>query len=585
MSTFVKTNRVLAVIIVLSIICAALLVGMRAGEESENKNVTMIMTYRDVRKFSLEADIPVEEALSAFADMGITGIVVENYWYFFPENEINNVKAAGLEPILRTVRDITVEEYDALCEKYDIEYPLYFSYRYLVGDADEYLKENGITLALVENKDQTGHEKIRNIDFGTCDVPMVRVFELIKSFASRYAVLGYEGAEEIENVLYRAVSDRNIRILWITPFYDSRTGDMITDLDEYRGVFENLAERMKPHGLRFDGDFSSVTTYDTNTFLVLACFFGIAAISVVLLSTLVRLSSKIKLALSLVLGALSVLAWIVMRELSLKIMAFVIVSVMPCIAVYYLVYRLKALDGTNKSFWRTLLYAVFTFLCVIVILLVGGSFVGGILGESRYMLEFEMFRGVKLSQMIPLVYTAVIIVKDFIYAKGKSVRTLVLDLGRNASKSKKLIALLGAVVLLGAVALFIVRTGNTILQAGALEQRFRIFFEETCIARPRTKEFLIAWPALVLAVFLFSRGKKILGSVALFASSIGCASVCNTFCHIRAYYLLSVIRTGYGAAIGLVLGAVAAALLYALLRVAEKGETNQNFSQKNEKKC
>ena len=178
-----------------------------------------------------------------------------------------------------------------------------------------------------------------------------------------------------------------------------------------------------------------------------------------------------------------------------------------------------------------------------------------------------MFRGVKLSQMILLAYTVVLIAKEFVYKKGKSVHALVLDLGQNASRSKKLIIVLGIVCILGATALFIVRTGNTILQAGELEQRFRIFFEVTCVARPRTKEFIIAWPALLCGMLLFSRAHKVLGSVALFAASIGCASVCNTFCHIRAYYLLSVIRTFYGVGIGVAIGIVLMCALWLLLKL------------------
>ena len=36
--------------------------------------------------------------------------------------------------------------------------------------------------------------------------------------------------------------------------------------------------------------------------------------------------------------------------------------------------------------------------------------------------------------------------------------------------------------------------------------------------------------------------------------AIGFASVANTFCHIRAHFLVSLLRTGIGLALGLVLG-------------------------------
>ena len=581
MKAFVKSNRILSLILAISIICTAILIGVRIGVENDNKNVSMIMKYRDVYKYALAADIDIEEALERFASVGVAGIIVENFWYHFPENEIENVRAAGMEPMLKTVRDLTVEEYAALMEKYDIKYPLIFTYRYFIGDTEKYLNDNDITLALVEDKMQTGHEYIRGFDVNKNNVKMVRVFELVKYFASRYGVLGYEGAEEIENVLYRAVTDRNIRVLWIMPFYDNETDEIITDIEEYREVFENLAERMKPHGQTLGRDFSSTSEYKPSPILVLGALFGICAFSVLLLGTLFRLSPKLRLIFTLSLCGLSFVAYLAMRELTLRIMAFVIVSVMPCIAVYFLLQCAKMLVEKKPKLGMVLIHSTVVLLLAVSILMVGGSFVGAILGESRYMLEFEMFRGVKLSQTIPLVYTVILIIKELVYKKGKSLRAHATELAQSASRSRMLIALLGLIAIICAVVLFIVRTGNTILQAGELEQRFRIFFEVSCVARPRTKELLIAWPALMVSMLLFAQNRKILGSVALFAASIGCASVCNTFCHIRAYYLLSVIRTAYGVAFGLAIGIIGVLVVHLILRATDPTKK----SQKSQKKC
>ena len=386
--TWIKNNKVIALILALSFVCTAFLIGARIGEENANKNISMVMKYRDVFKYADAAGIGMEEALADFASVGVSGIIVENFWYFFSEEEIENVRAAGMEPILKTVRDLTVEQYDELVKKFEIKYPLLFTYRYLDGDTESYLNDNKIALALVEDKMQTGHELIRHFELEENNVKMVRMFELVKSYASRYAVLGYEGAEEIENVLYRAVTDRNIRILWITPFYDSRTGELITDIEEYRGVFENLAKRIEPHGMVIGDTFSTVDEYVPSHALMIGCFFGISALSVLLLGTLFALSSKLRLAFTLVLGILSSCAYFVMRALSLKVMAFVIVSVMPCLAVYFLLLCAKKIAKTKPTFGKCMLLSLGVLALVILILLIGGSFVGAVLGNSRYMLEF-----------------------------------------------------------------------------------------------------------------------------------------------------------------------------------------------------
>ena len=50
---------------------------------------------------------------------------------------------------------------------------------------------------------------------------------------------------------------------------------------------------------------------------------------------------------------------------------------------------------------------------------------------------------------------------------------------------------------------------------------------------------------------------------ALVFGAIGFASVANTFCHIRAHFLVSLLRTGIGLVLGLVLGAIVLLILRA----------------------
>ena len=96
--------------------------------------------------------------------------------------------------------------------------------------------------------------------------------------------------------------------------------------------------------------------------------------------------------------------------------------------------------------------------------------------------------------------------------------------------------------------------------------RVRDGLERALYARPRTKEFLLAFPAL--ALFLTAREHNLplpalpLGVLA----EVGATSVVNTFCHLFTPLRVSLIRTLLGAALGLVLGLIAMALLGFLLR-------------------
>ena len=123
------------------------------------------------------------------------------------------------------------------------------------------------------------------------------------------------------------------------------------------------------------------------------------------------------------------------------------------------------------------------------------------------------------------------------------------------SGKKTLIALL-VIAVLGVLAVFLMRTGDGLLSVGTLEQRFRNLLERVLITRPRTKEFIVAWPCLALACALAAAGaKRWLWPFAL-VSTIGFSSVVNTFCHSRAPVWLSCVRSVLGLAAGLAIGMI-----------------------------
>ena len=102
------------------------------------------------------------------------------------------------------------------------------------------------------------------------------------------------------------------------------------------------------------------------------------------------------------------------------------------------------------------------------------------------------------------------------------------------------------------------------LSVSSLEVRFRSVLENLILYRPRTKEFLIAWPAVSLAFCFAARGDRLFAWLFGAMGGIGFASIANTFCHIRAHYLVSIARTALGLVIGLALGTI----LFVLFRPA-----------------
>jgi Family of unknown function (DUF5693) len=116
----------------------------------------------------------------------------------------------------------------------------------------------------------------------------------------------------------------------------------------------------------------------------------------------------------------------------------------------------------------------------------------------------------------------------------------------------------------GAVAYLTLRSDNT-GAAFDIELAFRQELENLLYVRPRTKEFLIGFPALLVGILLTTRTRY--GWWLYVVGAIGTASAIDTFTHFHAPLLVSILRTVLGIAIGFVLGVAG----WWLLALAERG--------------
>lgn len=394
---------------------------------------------------------------------------------------------------------------------------------------------------LVEDENQYSYVPMSGTEYEPGN--SVRCFKLIEKYAARYAYLGYDGAQEIENILYRAVTERNIRVVWLTPFTDSRTGSVITDGKVYEDVIQGLSERISPHGLTMsDGGFSVFPEYEPNKWLLCGALLGILGAALLVIGSVFenrKISSTVFL---LFCAGLTFL--ILFMKPRTAAPALAAACLFPCLSMLSVTVRLKSTGGGSlgkklASYCKTILPAFFT-------ALLGGLFVAAMQSSSEYMLSVENFRGVKLSQTVPLCFAAVII---YLRLYGR-------DGMRDILSGKKTLIALLVIAVLGVLAVFLMRTGDGLLSVGTLEQRFRNLLERVLITRPRTKEFIVAWPCLALACALAAAGAKRWLWPFTLVSTIGFSSVVNTFCHSRAPVWLSCVRSVLGLAAGLAIGMI-----------------------------
>ena len=182
----------------------------------------------------------------------------------------------------------------------------------------------------------------------------------------------------------------------------------------------------------------------------------------------------------------------------------------------------------------------------------GGLPIASFYGTSAAALRLTPFSGVKLTLLLPLILIFAHDMKRRVHPEG------FLEVMRRSPLWTEL-ALLG-VVMLGALVMAL-RSGN-VSNVPGWEVAFRDFVENMLIVRPRTKEFMIGYPALVIYWFTVRKGLiPYYREVLRLAAALAFCSAVNTFCHFHTPLYLSVIRTLNGWWLGLLIGVVCAAAL------------------------
>ncbi|MGI6129853.1 MAG: DUF5693 family protein [bacterium] len=176
--------------------------------------------------------------------------------------------------------------------------------------------------------------------------------------------------------------------------------------------------------------------------------------------------------------------------------------------------------------------------------LLGAIVVQGLLGEAAFLLKLDAFAGIKVAYMITLGLVLVCLYKQQ-------------WTGRDWWRQKQIAPVeLAALGLLGvAVWVLFNRSGNTsVIPIPAWELSARSFLESILFVRPRTKEFLVGHPALMLAAAGWGSGKSYRPYL-IALGAVGQASMMNTFVHLHTPFVISLVRSLLGLGIGLLIGA------------------------------
>ncbi|MBQ8682358.1 MAG: hypothetical protein IJ510_01375 [Selenomonadales bacterium] len=428
------------------------------------------------------------------------------------------------------------------------------------------LKDNHLTLGLIEHVTQLQFypqkglkETLQNLDYHGA-----RVYSIPKDEQAKMKL------EEAVQRWTLTDEERNIRMNFLRMFEKPAEGMDLTEtnLTYVREVKADLEAR----GFTV-GRASVMDPYYASKLLLALIAIGAVASGVLYLSLIYPFAAKYQYVLLILLSA--VLCYPILSgagTLVRQVVALASACIIPAVVMTWQLdsWRKHARDK-SRSWGRITIGAAGRLAVLVFASLVGGFYVAGILSDVRFFLEAEIFRGVKLTFLMPIVLISIAYLVRFSLFEvrmsespsfASQVQTVL-----NYPVTVKSLVLLGIMAI--AALIFIGRSGHTAgIPVPGIELKMRAFLEQVMYARPRSKEFLIGHPAFFLAAIAYYRNlPNFLLYMLVVAATIGQGSLVETFAHMRTPVFMSFIRALDGLAAGIGVGLIAVCGIWVLRKI------------------
>jgi hypothetical protein len=196
----------------------------------------------------------------------------------------------------------------------------------------------------------------------------------------------------------------------------------------------------------------------------------------------------------------------------------------------------------------------------IAVTLGGAIVIVGLLSTPLTMTEIDRFLGVKyVLALPPLIALGLYFFTDRFGAK--------IDPRAAAETPVKVVQLLAGIVLIAAAYLVLERSGNqSDIAPSSFELALRAHLTTILQVRPRFKEFVVAWPALMLVPAMIAADRKRWGWLFVLAVGVGFGDLIDTFSHLHTPLLIGVERVINGGVLGALMGC-AVVFAYRKLRI------------------
>ena len=500
-----------------------------------------------------------------------------------PSDEMRAVNAAGFDVIVRPSNyyDCTPDDVHAVFARMDgiavsaivFSGPVTLGVPRALQTTIDEMRARRLSLGLIEGVTQLQFYKQQGMDEiakGVGYDHVARLYSIpldeLKKLKIDAAVERWETTDE----------ERNIRINLLR-IYEEPAPNM-TLLETNMKYFADTRAALEAKGFKI-GRAGMFASYEPSRVLRALVIMGVAAAGVLYLSLVIPALNRRR---KVVLLCFAVAALISMMPILIGagskvrlVAALASANLFPALAIVALLDLLRTRRFPKDTpLWRILVAGLVLLGITSALSMIGASYLSGALADTRYLLEFDIFRGIKLTFVLPMILVAAAFLQRFDIFDGQfdASAGVLGQLREIMGTPVRVGSLLGGLVLLGALVVLVLRSGHTSgMPVPGIELKMRATLEQLFYARPRTKEFLIGHPAFLLALYGAARQWKtwiIFGLV--LAATIGQGSMVETFAHMRTPVEMSLVRGIGGVFLGGVIGAVLVALVAAWNHLLER---------------
>lgn len=357
---------------------------------------------------------------------------------------------------------------------------------------------------------------------------------------------------ELAARISRAIKERNIRFIAIGDFINYKnSGSVESSIND---LMYSIKEAKEQIGNKYSIGIAKPVPImqQHNISIIFICIAFGALLSLTVLS-LFEKNLKVSIVLFSIVTLVSV--FVVKSDIDILIKLYTFsIAIFGAFSAIVIPYKSKL-----KSF--LLKYILSSFIAISA-----GVIIASIMYGTDYMLKLKSFSGVKFLYVLPPVLITIWVVLSINMGQIKNLKSLKSIKYEIIKKTKKLrlYHLVIGICILAAIYIYVSRSGNG-GNASEFELEIRAFMEKILYVRPRTKEFLIGYPALFISYYLYNKNKKI-SQYILILGSIATMSTVNTFTHLHTPFLYSLLRTMYGVAFGAIIGVLYIFLLNVLIK-------------------